>query len=340
MRSLRNLGLPLLAGLLVNAWASGAAFAHVKWFCAYDLAGAPRSLERVLCPDFEKFVALSLAGLIFGCCVEYSYVGGAILRSLDRTTSWVRANMETIFRATAGFFLVSLWNLGGTILTPELKTDLAFVPWIQLFMAACLLWRATLPVVSIGIVCLFFYAVSKYGAFHLADYPVFLGVAAYLALTGLGRTFLAARPVDVLRWSASITLMWASVEKWAYPDWSFPLLEQKPQIAFGFEPETFMLAAGVVEFALAFALIWTPLVRRTSAAILIGIFVSAVFEFGKIDAIGHALIIAALLAVLVDDAPAKVTVRHVALAPLAYGAALALFIFVFYAGHRVSYNII
>ena len=340
MRSLRTLGLPLLAGLLVNAWSSGAALAHVKWFCAYDLAGAPRGLEQVLCPDFEKFVALSIGALILGCYLEYSSAGGVLLHSLNRSTAWIRANIETIFRATAGFFLVSLWNLGGTILTPELKTDLDFIPWIQLGMAACLLWRRTLPVVSVGIVGLFAYAVSKYGAFHLADYPVFLGVAAYLALSGLGRTLWGARPVDVMRWSASITLMWASVEKWAFPYWSFPLLEQKPEIAFGFDAETYMLAAGVVEFVLAFALIWTPLVRRAAAAMLIGIFISAVFAFGKIDAIGHALIIAALLAVLVDDAPAKVRVRHVALAPLAYGAALALFMLVYYEGHRVVFNVI
>ncbi|GJD90666.1 hypothetical protein BHAOGJBA_4208 [Methylobacterium hispanicum] len=340
MRSLRNLGLPLLAGLLVNAWGSGAALAHVKWFCAYDLSGSPRGLEQVLCPDFEKLVALSLGALILGCCVEYSPLGATLLRSLDRSTAWVRSNIETVFRATAAFFLVSLWNVGGIILTPELKTDLAFVSWIQLGMAVCLLWRATLPVVSVGIVCLFAYALTKYGAFHLADYPVFLGVAAYLALTGLGRTAWGARPVDVLRWSGSITLMWASVEKWAYPEWSFPLLQQKPQLAFGFSPETFMLAAGVVEFVLAFALIWTPLVRRAAAAVLIGIFVSAVWEFGKVDAIGHALIVAALLAVLVDDAPAKVRVRHVALAPFAYGAALALFMFIYYAGHRMVFNVI
>ena len=36
----------------------------------------------------------------------------------------------------------------------------------------------------------------------------------------------------------------------------------------GASPELFMKAAGVIEFTLAFALIWTPLVRRMSAIIL------------------------------------------------------------------------
>ena len=56
--------------------------------------------------------------------------------------------------------------------------------------------------------------------------------------------------------------MWASVEKWAYPEWSYPLFATHPDMAMGFDPAFFMRAAGVVEFAMSFALIWTPLVRR------------------------------------------------------------------------------
>ena len=62
-----------------------------------------------------------------------------------------------------------------------------------------------------------------------------------------------------------------------------------------------MRAAGVIEFTLAFALLWTPLVRRFAAIILTGMFISAVFEFGKVDAIGHSLIIVVLLAIAADN---------------------------------------
>ena len=44
----------------------------------------------------------------------------------------------------------------------------------------------------------------------------------------------------------------------------------------GFAPDFYMRAAGAVEFALAFALIWTPLVRRLAAIMLAMMFVSAV----------------------------------------------------------------
>ena len=55
--------------------------------------------------------------------------------------------------------------------------------------------------------------------------------------------------------ASEITLMWASVEKWAYPEWSFPLFADHPAMSLGFTPEFFMRSAGSVEFALAFALI-------------------------------------------------------------------------------------
>ena len=46
--------------------------------------------------------------------------------------------------------------------------------------------------------------------------------------------------------------MWGAVEKWAYPQWTFPLLEARPYLTFGLAPEDFMVLAGFVEFAFAF----------------------------------------------------------------------------------------
>ena len=50
----------------INAMLAASASAHVKWFCAFDVAGQPRGLENVLCPDFELLAGLSLLGLIGG----------------------------------------------------------------------------------------------------------------------------------------------------------------------------------------------------------------------------------------------------------------------------------
>jgi hypothetical protein len=318
--------------------ATSEAQAHVKWFCAYDVAGQPQGLEQVLCANFEGLTVLALVCLMFGCLAEGTPLGGALLNALDRVTARIRTDTELLVRATLGFFFVSLWELGGIILTPELKTDVAWIPWFQLALAGCLIWRRTMPLTGLGIVFLFSFATAQYGVFHLADYPIFLGVAVYLICRGLDLAPFGLRPLDIVRWTAAITLMWASIEKWAYPQWTDPLLAAKPQMTLGATPELFMQAAGVIEFTLAFALIWTPLVRRCAAIILAAIFISAVFEFGKVDAIGHSGIIVVLIGIAADDVRMAVRALHVVLAPAWYGAALALFLFLYYAGHAALFG--
>jgi len=327
-----------MLAFVFNVLLAGDASAHVKWFCAYDVAGQPRGLENVLCPDFELLVALAIIVLLGGCFVEGTPLGDALARALDRVMRPVQENTELLFRAGCGFFFVALWTKGGILLTPELTTTSTAVSYLQLAIAAGMLSRQTMPLSALGIVFLFGLAMAQYGAFHLADYPIFLGVAAYLALTGLKRNLFGLRPLDVVRWAAAITLMWASVEKWAYPQWSFPLFAQYPGMTLGFDQEFFMRAAGVIEFTLAFALLWTPLVNRMAAILLAGMFISATFEFGKLDIIGHALIVVALLTIAADNAGKGAIARYPVLAALAYGLALGVFLSIYYVAHSMMFG--
>ena len=107
-----------LSGLFTLA-APNAAQAHVKWFCAYDVAGQPQGLEQVLCVDFEWLTALALACLMFGCLAEGTPLGGALLNALDRVTARIRTDTELLVRATLGFFLVSLWNSAASSSRPS-----------------------------------------------------------------------------------------------------------------------------------------------------------------------------------------------------------------------------
>jgi hypothetical protein len=335
--------LPWLAafplGLLVNALCVEAASAHVKWFCAFDVAGQPRGLENVLCTDFEILFGLTLLALMAGALAEVTDVGAAMLRALDRVTTWARENTEYLFRAGTAFFFISIWAVGGILLTPELKTASPPIGALHLGIAAGMLSRRTMPLSAIGIFILFALGIWNYGVFHLADYPVFLGVATYLALTGLQKSPYGIRPIDIVRWTAGITLMWASVEKWAYPEWSFPLFVDHPAMSLGFTPEFFMRAAGSVEFALAFALIWTPLVRRLAAIMLTAMFISAVAQFGKVDLIGHTLIVVVLVAILADNGGKRVEeLRTSWMMPAAYAAALVLFLALYYGGHAMLFG--
>jgi hypothetical protein len=312
--------------------------AHVKWFCAYEVAGQPEGLANVLCEDFFSLLTLSSCFLLWACLLERSVLGPMALSALDRATSALRRDSELVMRAVLGFTLVSLWNQGGILLTPELRTELAWVPWMQLAMAACLMWRGSLPLVSLGIVVLFGMAAFRYGTFHLLDYPIFLGIAAYLAMQGTGFRPRVARPLDVVRWAAAVTLMWASVEKWAFPEWTYPLLDASPGALMGLDEAFYMRAAGMVEFALAFGLVWTPLVRRVSAIVLSVVFVGAVAGFGKIDAIGHAPIVAVLLAVAADDARGAAGIRRPVHAVPAFAGSLALFLAGYYVAHTILFG--
>ena len=170
------------AGILL--FHPGPASAHVKWFCVYDIAGQPAGLENVLCQDFELLTGFAIAVLLMGCLFENTFVGAALIRSFDRISGVLRSNTDTLIRAVLGFFLISLWSLGGIILTPELTTTSPLIPILQLFMAACLLSPKTLPLAAAGLVFLFGDGVVHYGLFHMVDYPIFLGMAAYLAATG------------------------------------------------------------------------------------------------------------------------------------------------------------
>lgn len=320
-------------GLLV-----GSAEAHVKWFCAFDVAGQPRGLENVLCPDFEYLIGLSVIALLAGALFEGTHIGLAMQRSMDRVTAPILDRTELMFRAGTAFFFIAVWGFGGVLLTPELKTDSTLIGAIQVGIAAGMLSRRTMPLSALGIVVLYAVALYNYGLFHLLDYPVFLGVAAYLALTGLQRDFFGIKAIDIVRWTAGITLMWASIEKWAYPEWTYPLLTQHPGMTLGFDTDFYMRSAGAVEFALAFALVWTPLVRRVAAIMLTPMFIGAVVTFGKVDMIGHTLIVVVLFAIAADNRGSRELVRYPYLMPVGYAAALALFMAAYYGGHSALFG--
>jgi hypothetical protein len=332
----RAAAIPL--AMMVNVMLVATASAHVKWFCAYNIAGQPDGLENVLCPDFETLTGLSILALMTGALVEGNGLGGALLRAIDRATRFVRENTEMMFRAGTAFFFISIWGFGGILLTPELKSSSTVIAAIQLGIAAGMLSRRTMPLSAAGIAVIFGIGVWEYGVFHMLDYPIFLGVAAYLALVGLQRDFFGVAPLDVVRWSAGITLMWASIEKWAYPEWSYPLFIDHPSMTMGFTPDFFMRAAGAVEFALAFSLMWTPLVRRVGAIMLAAMFTSAVLEFGKVDLIGHTLIVVVLLAVIADNRVRIPLLRHQWMIPVAYAVALALFLTGYYEAHALLFG--
>jgi hypothetical protein len=188
-------------------------------------------------------------------------------------------------------------------------------------------------------------ALRDYDLFHLLDYLALgLGLAGYLLLSGLPDGRWHERRFAVLRWGIALALMWSSMEKFMYPQWFLPLLEEKPFLAFGIPFGPYTTMAGVAEFTLGFGLLWTPLVRRLSAAALFLLMFAAVYPFGRVDLIGHATILASLLVVLADpirEDALEVTPRDrraTLFVPAGIAVALAVTMLSYAGIHRLIYH--
>lgn len=320
------------------------AVAHVKWFAPYIVDAPPAPVIRTL-TDIWFWTALALVLVFFLAtrALEDSRIGGAISGGLDRATAGLWLRLDDFVRAIIAGFFVAVFAVGGVYLTPDLKTPNEWVSWAQLVIAAGVFWRRTMPFSAAGIILLWVLALRDYDFFHLLDYLALgVSVAAYLVLASLHRDDWRAHRFEVLRWGVAIALMWSSLEKFAYPDWFYPLVEEKPFLTFGLPRDMFIPMAGVAEFTLGFGLIGTPLVRRLSALALIVIFVAAVWPFGRIDLVGHALIMAILIVIAVDPTPRLHFLRPVRESmtgiPVGLAGALAGFAFAYWGLHAAFYG--
>lgn len=329
------------------------ASAHVKWFVTYDLLCPPRPPFRVLFSDYFRSFCLFVAPLMFLVAYLDRYLarnGGRFHDTLqaasDRLTPYFPATLRLGVSAFFAVVFVYSWTAGSVILTPDLRTDAPWVRWLQLALAVFALSPRTAFLTGGGIAILYAYAVSVYGGFHMLDYPIFLGVAAYLILHSLYGARHARLAHNIMRIATGVTLLWASVEKWAYPEWSFMLLTERPGLTFGFNPEFYMVAAGFVEFCAAFLIITGMLSARASAIILLVFFLSAIESFGMIDAIGHSLIIIVLVLLTLSsnpialrfDRPQSLRATAFAHTGIFFGA-LAAFMALYYGGHYLSFQL-
>jgi hypothetical protein len=311
------------------------ASAHVKWLVTCNPSDDPLPLQAVLSGPFWLFSSLFLVLFYSGCEIEETPAGSYVSGMLDHSTASVHQHADTLLRAAVAVFFALLWADGSTILTPDLKDNHAWLSAMQVLVAVYMAARATLPSAAAAILVLYGYGVVTYGLFHMLDYLYFLGLVAYFALPLSRDPRLSSLRFDCLRWSLAVSLMWPSMENFLYPSWVAPIALAHPQITLGFDVDTFITALGNVEFGLAFALLWTPLVRRLAAAVLALLLSAVTFSLGKIDAMGHLMIVMILVLVFAD--PGKKDARcRPEFAPVVGATTLLGFIF-FYTGVHVLY---
>lgn len=318
--------------------------AHVKWFAPYIVGAPPAPVTQTIFDGwFWAGIALVLIFFVATRKLELTSHGEAVLDALDRLTDPLWRRLDDYVRAIVAAFFVAIFSVGGIYLTPDLKTPAEWVSWFQLVIAAAIFWRATMPLAAAGIIILWLLALRDYDLFHLFDYlAIGVGVSAYLVLCSIKDENWRSQRFEALRWGLAIALMWSSLEKFAYPGWFFPLVVEKPFLTFGLPRDAFIPMAGVAEFTLGFGLIWTPLIRRLSAAALFVIFTAAVWPFGRIEIIGHGLIMAILLAVACDHSRKSYIFRRLkapaSSIPVGIAAALALFISSYWGLHLAFYG--
>jgi hypothetical protein len=312
------------------------AAAHVKWFVACEPSDSPILPRAVLTETLLLFSVLFISVFYVACRIEQSAIGEFLTNLLERATTFLRERLDVLLRAVAAISFSLLWVDGTVVLTPELKGNSGWLSAIQLLIPIFLAARAMLPAAAAGIIVVYGYGVASYGLFHMLDYPVFLGLAVYFALSITDDPRIVALRLSCLRWSVALSLLWPAMEKFLYPTWIAPILIEHPELTLGFDVTTVITAAGVVEFGLSFAMLWTPLLRRLGALALAALLIAATFDFGKLDAVGHLMVVAILLAVVAEPGTAPARCRP-ALAPVVSGAALLAAIFLYSGLHALYY---
>lgn len=287
--------------LVTSLWAVPAQ-AHVKWFAPYIVGQSPAPVMQTLTNTWF-WLAIGLVLIFFLATreIERRPAGEAVLVGMDKISNPLWLRLDDFVRCVIGAFFVAIFAVGGVYLTPDLQTPAEWVSWLQLLIALGVFSKKTMPFSAAGIILLWAMALTEYDLFHLLDYLALgVGVALYLVLAASDNEKWRKHRFEVLRWGVAIALMWSSLEKFAYPEWFYPLVLDKPFLTFGMPRDVFIPMAGVAEFTMGLGLLWTPLVRRLSAVSLFIIFNAAVYPFGRIDLIGHALIMAIIVAIAVD----------------------------------------
>lgn len=288
----------LLLGLLASLSAHPA-FAHIKWLASYDIESPPRSLVETVMQG--PFIGLALLAAIAICVAAQLDLklrrSERVRATLTPLARWadrcgpdvLRIGMAMAVASTALLF----WDRP-VYLTPELTTSARWVPVLQLAAAATLLQRGAAWYGGVGLLLLYAAAISEYGMFHLADYPAYIGLAVAMIMFSVGDRRVDRRALDVVRFSVALTFMWGGIEKFCFPEWTIPVLQERPELLMGLSPQFWLMSAGWIEFSAAFALVALRVGAQVAAVLLFGLVLSAIPMFGPVDGIGHAPFLVAL----------------------------------------------
>lgn len=284
--------------------------AHVKWFSEFSFADRPLPLPEVATSLFWGMMLLSFVAIAVAVVIDRSLEGATWYQRVNQWLDERKDNAFVVMRVAAGATLLMSWQ-ADALLVPELDIVGAWVGWLQFAIALLLLLRETTPIAGVGLVILYAIGVTQYGIFYMLDYVLFLGVAWFLIVNNLSNDMVRGTGIPALYITIGFSLIWVGLEKLIYPQWSFYILEQNPQLTLGFPVEFFLVAAAFIELALGYLLVIGLLGRPLSLVITLVFFLTSTV-FGKVEVIGHTIIHGALIAFLLQG-PGEVYKTPVAL---------------------------
>ena len=161
--------------------------AHVKWFVDYRLETPPRAALGVVSGAYFVGFCLAVGPLMFAVAFLDRAAQRECFQQGHPATERTSPYFPLVLRLGVSAFFTTVFAYGclgrSMILTPELHTHQDWICWVQLALAALVVFPRTMGFAGLGIVFLYFFAVSQYGLFHMLDYPIFLGVAGFLILS-------------------------------------------------------------------------------------------------------------------------------------------------------------
>ncbi|WP_133511265.1 hypothetical protein [Candidatus Thiosymbion oneisti] len=336
--------IPVLVILLLRA---EPALAHIKWFVEFDIAEPPRQLTEVLNGTFWLLLLVASVGLLILYSIDIKWSRAQRFDWFGRFFSNQPNIVDTIARIGTGVFFVMLWLIGDVILAPDLLGDAAFLPYLHLFAAIFVLFESTMILSALCILALYGYGITQYGFYHMLDYMLFPGLAAYLVLKSIGGTRLEQYRVPLLVVGMLFSFLWVAIEKFAYPQWFDPFLDSNEFLTMGLPRDFFLMCAAFVEFTLVYVLLTGRNVVSLAALALNLMIIAGAVHFGKVDTIGHFLVIVILIIMTIKGPSVysffsyrenRGVLAQAGIMVMSYWLALGLMVSMYYGFHYLAYG--
>ncbi|WP_007372393.1 hypothetical protein [Kosakonia radicincitans] len=312
------------------------AMAHVKWFVNYGVEQTPLSMTSLTgAMSFWLLLAFSTAVIFATSVLDRKLPSFIDCHRCQPFLNHAHNYVPQIVRwGAALFFLVLGAFFPQVILTPELVVANPWLRYIHLIIALTAFSRKTSFFSGFLIILLYLYAVQLYGANHMLDYFIFIGIAVYLITQSTLKQQAYGKELEFLRLILCYSFLWGAIEKFLHPGLYYQLLTTHSYLAMGLNWEFFVRACGFVELCL----IWHIFSGRLAGYACIGLFaiivVLAFIPFGITDFVGHLVFIFPLVALLLT--PRKTHLFRTATAStLAFLLTLAILLFFSYTAYNV-----